>query len=139
MLLKVEEILPTSRGAGALATAADPGKDLIVAAVTQHSVAQASTAIEEAGMKVSAGEWSLGGEGLEINELGCELHIGAVAYHSKDAKPGLFGSTPSLSPALPPACFRRPLAVSIQRGAWGIRAPAPGACSRGRRTLERGD
>ena len=89
-LLKVGEVFLTSRGTGALATAADPDKDLLVAAVTSHSLAEAKATLEETGMAVNSGEWSLGGEGLEINQVGCELHIGAVAYHSKDSKPGLW-------------------------------------------------
>jgi hypothetical protein len=89
-LLKVEEVFLTERGSGTLATAGEPGKGLIVATVGKLGFAEAKAALEESGVKVSSGEWSLSGEGLEINEAGCELHVGAVAYHSKDSKPGLW-------------------------------------------------
>lgn len=89
-LLQVEDAFVTSRGDGSMATAAAPGKELIVAAVCRQSAGEVTKALEGAGMKVSEGEWSPGGEGWEINEVGCDLHVGAVAYNSKESKPGLW-------------------------------------------------
>ena len=89
-LLKTEEVFLTTRGGGSLATAGEPGKNIIVAAVGRQGIDEAKSALEAYGLKVAAGEWSLSGEGLEVSEVGCELHVGAVAYHSKDSKPGLW-------------------------------------------------
>jgi hypothetical protein len=89
-LLGVDEVFVAERGAGTLATAASPGKELIVAAAFPHSTSAVIEKLKQAGLQASEGEWSLGGEGLEISQVNCELHVGAVAYNSKDTKPGLW-------------------------------------------------
>jgi hypothetical protein len=89
-LLSVDEAFLAPRGVGTLATAASPGKDLIVAAAFPQDISEVANLLKTAGFKTAEGEWSLGGEGLEISQVNCELYVGAVAYNSKDSKPGLW-------------------------------------------------
>jgi hypothetical protein len=72
---------------GSLLSAADPGKQLLITAISQKPADEARSDMEQQGLPVYSGSWS-SGEGLEGGSL--QTHIAAVSYASSGATPGLW-------------------------------------------------
>lgn len=87
--LGTDECYVAAWGAGALATAGMPDKQLILASLSTHSVDKLTKELSGKGLKVQAGHWALTVEDL-IEAHAKVPYIGAVAYKSKDQKPGVW-------------------------------------------------
>jgi hypothetical protein len=75
---------------GALVTAADPAKGVVLAALSGKSCDEARKALTDAGMEIYEGGWSIEGSlEMEASPLS-EAYVAAVAYESSDKKPGLW-------------------------------------------------
>ena len=76
-------------GAGAIVTAANPTTDVIISSIVGLPVAEVKDKLKSDKWDVVDGQWST--EAVELQEqTTAELTVGAVAYNSKDLKPGLW-------------------------------------------------
>lgn len=76
-------------GRGSLASAADPAKNLMIAATSLVNPAEATKLLEDAGMTVHSGTWLL--ESFELDDAPVTTgYVAAIAYRTREAKPGVW-------------------------------------------------
>ncbi|MEJ5170020.1 MAG: hypothetical protein WHU10_03445 [Fimbriimonadales bacterium] len=75
---------------GSVVTAAQAGRALVVVSFCRRPPAEARRALEADGLEVREGEWCHEGGPIEASEERSDLHVGAVAYRSGEAMPGLW-------------------------------------------------
>jgi hypothetical protein len=74
---------------GVIVTAANPTTGVIVSTTAKLRPCEVKEKLSGEGWQVLDGQWS--NDGIEQDEqTAAELTVGAVAYHSRDAKPGLW-------------------------------------------------
>src|SRR5688572_9399301 len=99
-VLASDEAYVAVQGKGALATATDR-KGVVVLAKTDASLEEATMRLQEQGMEVFTGVWSL--DGAEGATMGgpAPAWVAAVSYDSEELKPGLwidaYGEQPTLA------------------------------------------
>ncbi len=87
--LEAKECYVAPWGPGSLATAGNADRQLILAAFSSHSVEATTQELTKSGLSVHSGHWALTVEDM-IEAQPKVPYIGAVAYRSKDQKPGLW-------------------------------------------------
>lgn len=90
---------------GVLATAADPTIPLVVATRVALGVEAAMTKLREAGLTVEIGSWLP--EAIEGDQAAPAAYVAAVAYRSKETKPGVWLNAYTVAP--PPSDVLRDL------------------------------
>lgn len=72
-----------------IVTAAEPSKNLVVAAVTTKPLSEVKELLAGQGLAVETGEWSHTGE-LQLDACEDQAYIAAVAYKSRESMPGVW-------------------------------------------------
>ncbi len=76
-------------GTGAIVTAANPTNGVIISSIVHLPIAEVKDKLKSDKWDVVDGQWST--EAVELQEqTTSELTVGAIAYNSKDMKPGLW-------------------------------------------------
>ncbi|MCX7800187.1 MAG: hypothetical protein N2109_07590 [Fimbriimonadales bacterium] len=75
---------------GCVVTASQSGRPLVLVSFARRSPTDARRALEAEGLEVREGEWCHDGAPIEAFEERSDLHVGAVAYRSGEAMPGLW-------------------------------------------------
>jgi hypothetical protein len=88
--IEAREIFVSEKKGACLVTAANPQKDVIVAATTSSSFEEAKAALETKTVTVFRGEWSGDDVAEYENGNGETTYIAAVAYRSNESMPGLW-------------------------------------------------
>ncbi len=89
-MLEGKDAFVSTHGYGALATAADPQKGILILSQTDHAPAAAKAKLTHAGLEVHDGAWRAADTlDAEMEEI-CEAYIAAVSYKSGEAKPGVW-------------------------------------------------
>jgi hypothetical protein len=86
-LLSCEQAYVMPQGTGSIVTSADHKGASLVVCYAPTSVEETTKQLEEQGMEVFLGTWSV--EDATTAEA-CEAYVAAVAYSSDEAKPGLW-------------------------------------------------
>lgn len=76
-------------GTGAIVTGANPATGVIISSIVRQSLSEVKDILKSDKWDVVDGQWST--EAVELQEqTTSELTVGAVAYNSRDTKPGLW-------------------------------------------------
>ncbi|HWA82995.1 MAG TPA: hypothetical protein VG820_06165 [Fimbriimonadaceae bacterium] len=97
-LLDLEEAYVSRHVTGCLATAANPAKSLVVAALSPLEPEAAASSLKESGVKTFEGTWLTPEEVMAPNVSPAQVFVAAVAYKATSDKPGLWVDA---YPALP--------------------------------------
>jgi len=97
-ILATKSVFVTTHGAGALATAADPEKGIMIVSVSDSTPTATKSKLTHAGLEPLEGSWRISDE-LPTDEDGqCEAFIAAVAYKSGESMPGIWVDAHSTLP-----------------------------------------
>ncbi|HVT12074.1 MAG TPA: hypothetical protein VHE55_07390 [Fimbriimonadaceae bacterium] len=97
-MLGLEEAYVSAHVTGSLATAANPAKPIVVAALSPLAPDAASSSLKESGMKTFEGTWLTPEEVMAPNVSPTQVFVAAVAYKATGDKPGVWVD---VYPALP--------------------------------------
>lgn len=89
-MLDTKEVFVTARGYGALATAADGQKGILIVSHTDHTPAAAKGKLTHAGFEAHEGRWKLTDEVEDEDPEQREAFIAAVSYKSAESAPGVW-------------------------------------------------
>ena len=89
-LLSGNSAYVSANGKGALASAADPKTGLLVVTRSEGGTEELTKSLEDQGMEVFQGSWSLDGSDTSAGMESASLYVAAVAYASEEPKPGLW-------------------------------------------------
>ena len=89
-LLETKDVFVTSHGHGALATAADGQKGILIVCHTDHAPSTAKSKLTNAGLEPFDGVWKLTDELPSEQEDFIEAYVAAVAYKSAETMPGVW-------------------------------------------------
>jgi hypothetical protein len=85
-----DEAFVSAHPEGAVVTAANPGRTGALAAVAPFPPDEARRRLEEAGLRVSEGEWIADGALRSLARPQEGLYVAAVAYPTDEGRPGLW-------------------------------------------------
>ena len=89
-LLPSKDVFVTSHGFGALVTAANPEKGVLVVCYTETVPAAVKSKLGEEGLTPFEGAWKLSDDVSRDDDCPAEAYIAAVSYKSGESMPGIW-------------------------------------------------